>query len=77
MAGRRHIYTKKWYKSRERAFVAALGVRFDMILDGEAVLPVAEFVSLVFAKYPKFWAVPLIIVAAIDRRATACRSQSQ
>jgi hypothetical protein len=74
MAGRRHIYNTGWYKSRERAFTDALGVRFDMILSGEAVLPVAEFVSLVFAKYPQFWAGPIDITAAIDRRAIQCRS---
>ena len=75
MAGRRQIYNTKWYKSRERAFTDALSVRFQMILTEETVLPVAEFVSLVFAKYPQFWSGPLAITAAIDRRATTCRSR--
>lgn len=75
MAGRRHIYKAKWYRSRERAFVDALSIRFQMLLLWEEVLPVEKFVAIVFPKYPQFHAGPQSITAAIDRRAITCRSQ--
>lgn len=78
MAVRRGLYPRKWYKKIEPVFTGGLVVRFQMLLDGESVLPAEEFVSTVVPKpYLRHTTKLVEIVRAIDRKANESHGSDQ
>lgn len=76
--GRRQLYQTKWYKKFEPVFVAALEVRFQLVLLNETVPSAEEFVRVILATnlHRKNLAPLAQVVEAVDRRALGSNDRS-